>query len=203
MPLDRDRGLFLPPARAAQLDALDEQHRVQRARASRRLVFRWVAWGALATLVGQWSLGLLHFLTPRRLGAFGGVVVAGAVESYKIGDVRVIREGKCYVVRVPEGFIALWWKCPHLGCTAPWLPNDTAEGGPPDSGDRAFTDKGHFKCPCHQSTYNRYGQIVSGPAPRPMSQFPLRVEDGKIVVDTGPDRAIIRSVARFSDATPA
>jgi len=108
--LDRDRGLFLPPARAAELDALDEQHRVQRARASRRLVFRWVAWGALATLVGQWSLGLLHFLTPRRLGAFGGVVGAGAVDSYNVGDVRVIREGRCYVVRVPEGFIALWWK---------------------------------------------------------------------------------------------
>jgi len=66
----------------------------------------------------------------------------------------------------------------------------------------AWWRRGHFKCPCHQSTYNRYGQIISGPAPRPMSQFPERIENGKIVVDTGPDRAIIRSVARFSDATP-
>ena len=85
----------------------------------------------------------------------------------------------------------------------PWLPNDLAEGGPSDGGDRAFATKGHSKCPCHQSTYNRYGQIVFGPAPRPMSQFPLRVENGKIFVETGPNRAIIRDVAKGSDATRA
>ncbi len=29
----------------------------------------------------------------------------------------------------------------------------------------------------------------------PMSQFPLRLENGKLVVETGPNRAIIRDVA--------
>jgi hypothetical protein len=35
-----------------------------------------------------------------------------------------------------------------------------------------------------------------------MSQFPLLIDsDGRIMVTTGPDRAIIRSVARTADAT--
>jgi cytochrome b6-f complex iron-sulfur subunit len=203
MALNGDRGLFLPPRKAHELDALETEGREQAVRANRRLLFRWVGWAAIATLLGQWSLGFLSFFTPRRLGAFGGTINAGRVSDYQLGEVKAIREGKCYVVRVPEGFLALWWKCPHLGCTVPWLPNDPAEGGPPDGGDRAFTDKGHFKCPCHQSTYNRYGQIVAGPAPRPMSQFPLRIDNDKIIVESGPARAIIRSVARSSDATPA
>jgi cytochrome b6-f complex iron-sulfur subunit len=198
-----DRGLFLPSPSAASLAARDLLDQAHRARTSRRQLFRWLGWSAIGALVGQWTLGFVSFFTPKRLGVFGGTVVAGVVGDYQVGDVKVFCEGKCYVVRVPEGFLALWWKCPHLGCTVPWLANDLAEGGPPDGGDRVFASKGRFKCPCHQSTYNRYGQIVFGPAPRPMSRFPLRLENGKIVVETGPNRAIIRDVARGSDATPA
>ena len=198
-----DRGLFLPPARAAELAEREQLNRAQQARTSRRWMFRWLGWSAVGVLIGQWTLGFISFFTPKRLGVFGSTIAAGAVGDYVVGDVKVFRAGKCYVVRVPEGFLALWWKCPHLGCTVPWLPNDPAEGGPPDGGDRAFATKGHFKCPCHQSTYNRYGQIVFGPAPRPMSQFPLRVDNGKIIVETGPDRAIIRDGAKIGDATPA
>jgi cytochrome b6-f complex iron-sulfur subunit len=198
-----NRGLFLPPASAARLAEREQLDHAQQVRTGRRLFFRWLGWSAIGALVAQWTFGFASFFMPKRLGVFGGTIVAGVVGDYQVGDVKVFREGKCYVVRVPEGFLALWWKCPHLGCTVPWLPNDLAEGGPPDGGDRAFANKGRFKCPCHQSTYNRYGQIVFGPAPRPMSQFPLRVENGKIVVETGPNRAIIRDVAKGSDATPA
>jgi len=203
MAQSHDHGLFLPPAEAAELAEREQLDHAHQARTTRRLWFRWLGWSAIGALVGQWSLGFMTFFMPRRLGVFGGTIVAGVVGAYRVGDVKMFREGKCYVVRVPEGFLALWWKCPHLGCTVPWLANDLAEGGPPDGGDRAFSDRGRFKCPCHQSTYNRYGQIVFGPAPRPMSQFPLYVETGKLVVETGPNRAIIRDVAKASDATPA
>jgi cytochrome b6-f complex iron-sulfur subunit len=197
----RELGLFIPPEKERQLRELESLEAEQRRRVRRRLWFRWIGWGTIGVLLAQWSLGFVGFFTPKRLGAFGGSVSAGVAGDFKVGDVKVIREGKFYVTRVPEGFFALYWKCPHLGCTVPWAPQDPAMGGPPDSGDTAFTDKGRFKCPCHGSIYNRYGQIIQGPAPRPMDRFPLKIDSsGKITVETGPSKAISRPVADPADA---
>ena len=60
------------------------------------------------------------------------------------------------------GMLAMFQKCPHLGCTVPWLPNFDYGG-----------EKGWFRCPCHQSTYTRAGIRVFGPAPRPMDTFEI------------------------------
>jgi cytochrome b6-f complex iron-sulfur subunit len=199
----RELGLFVPPEKEQEIRDLERLEVEQRARFRRRMWFRWVGWGAVLAVLGQWSIGFLAFFTPKRLGAFGGTVIAGSVADFKIGDVKVIREGKFYVTRVPEGFFALYWKCPHLGCTVPWADGDPAMPGPPDGGDQAFTDHGRFKCPCHGSIYNRYGQIIQGPAPRPMDRFAMTIDgSGKISVETGPSKAISRSEAVASDAVP-
>jgi len=85
----------------------------------------------------------------------------------------------------------------------PWADSDPAMPGPPGGGDLAFTDKGRFKCPCHGSIYNRYGQIIQGPAPRPMDLFPLKIDPtGKISVETGPTKAVSRSEATTDQAVP-
>lgn len=162
---------------------------------SRRLILRWVGWGAILAMLAQWGQGFFSFFWPKKVGAFGGTINAGAVSEMQVGDVKVIREGKCYVTRVPEGFLALWWKCPHLGCTVPWRPED-----PVMEGDTAFASKGRFNCPCHGSLYNRYGQIIQGPAPRPMDRFPLEVKDGRILVATG--KGISRGKASGDEAVP-
>jgi Rieske Fe-S protein len=78
------------------------------------------------------------------------------------------------------------------------VPNEQAEAN-----DRGFAERGHFRCPCHASLYNRYGQIIAGPATRPMDRFPLRIQDGAVYVETGPQRAIRRAVAGADDITPA
>ncbi|MBI4492502.1 MAG: Rieske 2Fe-2S domain-containing protein [Chloroflexi bacterium] len=156
---------------------------------SRRLVFRWLGWGTILGLLAQWTLGIvLGFFWPKKVGAFGGIVNVGSVADFQVGDVRVVREGKFYLSRVPEGFVALWWKCPHLGCTVPWKPDDKSE-------DSMGNGKGRFNCPCHGSIYDRYGQIITGPAPRPMDLFPVEVKDGKILVSTGPSKAVQRAQA--------
>jgi|SRR5579884_238258 cytochrome b6-f complex iron-sulfur subunit len=143
----------------------------------RRLVLRWGLWGMILALLAQWGVQFIGFFWPKKVGAFGGVITAGNVDDYQVGDVKRINEGKFYLSRVPEGFLALWWKCPHLGCTVPWVPDapslDTIE------------PKGKFNCPCHGSQYDRYGQIIQGPAPRPMDMFPITIEGGKIRVKTG------------------
>lgn len=198
----REMGLFIPPAKAQELAEYDEAQRAERRKVTRRLSLRYLGWGATLALVGQWAVGfVLGFFWPRKTGAFGGVVAAGAVTDYQVGDVKVIREGKFYITRVPEGFMALWWKCPHLGCTVPWKEGDPVMGGPPGPGDTAFAQTGRFNCPCHGSIYNRYGQIIQGPAPRPMDRFGITINGGKLQVNTG--RPITRPVASVDDVTPA
>lgn len=200
-----DAGLFVPPETARELRELAAHEREARWQITRRLAFRWAGWAAIGALLGQWSLGFLFgFFYPRKLGAFGGTVAAGSVSDYKVGDVRVIREGKFYITRVPEGFLALYWRCTHLGCTVPWKENDPVEaGGGGGAGDTAFAQSGRFNCPCHGSIYTRYGQIVKGPAPRPLDRFPLRVAGGKLLVDTGPNNVITRGAATPDQAVAA
>jgi cytochrome b6-f complex iron-sulfur subunit len=131
------------------------------------------------------------------------VVNAGNVSELQVGQVKMVREGKFYVTRVPEGFLALYWKCPHLGCTVPWKETDPVMGGPPGAGDTPFAQQGRFNCPCHGSLYNRYGQIVQGPAPRPMDRFPVTIDGGKIMVDTAPSKTVQRSEAHADEAVQA
>ena len=66
-----------------------------------------------------------------------------------------------------EGFVALYQKCPHLGCRVPWC--QTSQW---------------FECPCHGSKYNRVGEKKGGPAPRGMDRFSMEVDGTNIVVDT-------------------
>lgn len=66
--------------------------------------------------------------------------------------------------------MALYRKCPHLGCQIPPL-----------------CDKSHwFECLCHGSKYTILGEKRDGPAPRGMDHFPVTVNAKKVyVVDTG------------------
>jgi cytochrome b6-f complex iron-sulfur subunit len=218
MPEDPTQGLFFPGEATAQAAAqaaaappgavrapdptleaaAAARTRVKRSLFNRRLVIRWAGWGSLMLVVAGWANGFLSFFYPRKTGAFGGTITAGSVGEFKVGDVKAVPDGKFYVTRVPEGFIALWWKCPHLGCTVPWKENDPVM--PQDAG---FAEKGRFNCPCHGSIYDRYGQIVQGPAPRPMDRFALTVEGDKIRVKTGPSDAITRERAGPDAAVPA
>jgi Rieske Fe-S protein len=69
---------------------------------------------------------------------------------------------------IARGFVALYQKCPHLGCRVP-----------------ECTMSGRFECPCHGSTFTRVGEWVAGPAPRGMDRFPVSIEGERVVVDTG------------------
>jgi cytochrome b6-f complex iron-sulfur subunit len=142
---------------------------------NRRQFLVW-AWGvSLFGLFGQAGLALLRFFRPRLgAGGFGGDVVAGRLEEFEAGDVNYVMRGRVYISRLEDGgFLALWQRCTHLGCTVPWR-----------------EDEGQFHCPCHSSLFNRQGEVMGGPAPRPLDLFPLRAEEGDLVVETG--RPIVR-----------
>ena len=136
-----------------------------------RRKFLQLAWGvSVFALLGQASANLWRFFQPpQESGAFGSRIVAGEVTEFLAGTVSHVQKGRFYVSRLDDGgMLALWQRCTHLGCTVPWR-----EG------------EGRFNCPCHSSIYNRVGEVISGPAPRPLDRFPIAIEDGQIVVDTG------------------
>ena len=142
---------------------------------NRRQFLAW-AWGiSLAGLFGQAGVALLQFFRPRLdAGGFGGDIAAGTIEEFEPGSVNYIMRGRVYISRLEDGgFLAMWQRCTHLGCTVPWR-----------------EDEGLFHCPCHSSLFNRNGEVIGGPAPRPLDLFPLRAEDDELVVETG--RPIVR-----------
>ena len=64
--------------------------------------------------------------------------------------------------------LALWRKCPHLGCQVPQLCGESQ----------------WFECLCHGSKYSVLGEYRAGPAPRGMDRFVVAVEGGAYVVRT-------------------
>jgi cytochrome b6-f complex iron-sulfur subunit len=83
--------------------------------------------------------------------------VAKAEETY---DSRLIPG-------MEAGYVALYQKCPHLGCRVPWCQSSQ-----------------WFECPCHGSKYNRVGEKKGGPAPRGMDRFVITINGNSVVVDT-------------------
>lgn len=134
----------------------------------RRGVLRWTWRGLAAGLLidGAWTS--YDVLVPRSEGGFGGAVPAGAEGGFPEGEVRYLSEGRFYVTRIDGELIALYQKCPHLGCRVPYCETS-----------------GQFECPCHGSIFTRKGEYLAGPSPRGMDQFPLTVEDRTVVVNTG------------------
>jgi len=66
------------------------------------------------------------------------------------------------------GVVALYQKCPHLGCRVP-----------------NCLSSQWFECPCHGSQYNRVGEKKGGPAPRGMDRFGVAIINGVLTIDTG------------------
>ena len=171
-----------------------EQARQQEARkVARRSFLRVSVFAGLSLFVGSQVAGFLGFFNLRHPTGFGGVVnVAKARVPKPSADPERVSEGKFWLVNLQGaegdvlgaggtgGILALYWKCPHLGCTVPW--NGAFQGGSVGFPGIA----GWFRCPCHGSTYSRAGVRVYGPAPRPMDTMLVSVAgDGSLNVNTG------------------
>lgn len=60
--------------------------------------------------------------------------------------------------------------CTHLGCRVRWIDGQQ-----------------EFFCPCHNGVFDKQGAVVAGPPPRPLDQYPTKVEDGQIYILGGID----------------
>jgi cytochrome b6-f complex iron-sulfur subunit len=139
----------------------------------RRLFIRNAVLGAAGVFTAVSVVGFCLLLWPNKRGTFGGELIVRAedVPAMMAPPYRHTG-GHFYLAHNDDGLLALWWKCPHLGCTVPWV-------GPPDS-------RQAYRCPCHGSLYDYNGIRTGGPAPRPMDLMTVTVAaDGSVRVDTG------------------
>jgi cytochrome b6-f complex iron-sulfur subunit len=141
------------------------------------------------------AAGFVAFLWPILTGGFGGKINVGKIDDVvssirsgsgffynatarswvtqypvdAIPKAKVVPNYKLLLDGMQNGLVALYQKCPHLGCRVPQCVSSQ-----------------WFECPCHGSQYNRVGEKKGGPAPRGMDRFVLQVSNtGDVVIDTG------------------
>jgi cytochrome b6-f complex iron-sulfur subunit len=149
-------------------------------------------------LAVEWLAGTLGFAwsavagaTPTvRVGTFDDVLRANPGLPLREGFPAYVAEARAFVVLVDPGLggwlpgidatgdgtalnvRALSQRCPHLGCR----PNPCVEDF-------------WFRCPCHQSRYDRLGIKAAGelygPAPHGMDRYAISVDAGGVLtIDT-------------------
>lgn len=172
---------------------IERARQIEARKLARRSFLRVTTFAGLTLFTGGLIASFLGFFNLRKPSGFGGSVTVTRDRIPRPGTDPVrIPEGKFWLVNLngPEGdvlqaggtggLLALYWKCPHLGCTVPWNPafNGATVNFPGIIG--------WFRCPCHGSTYSKAGVRVFGPAPRPMDTMRLTVNgDGSVSVNTG------------------
>jgi len=62
-------------------------------------------------------------------------------------------------------FLAMSNICTHLGCRVRWI-----------------ADQEQFFCPCHNGVFAKDGTVVSGPPPRPLDRFEVKLEGGTVFI---------------------
>jgi cytochrome b6-f complex iron-sulfur subunit len=163
---------------------------------SRRQFFNRSTVILMGTSIGAFSAaGFIAFLWPTATGGFGQVVSVGKLQDIREGaranngffyapsartwfteypaealpDAEAVYDPAIFEGMRDYGLVALYQKCPHLGCRVP----DCASSR-------------WFECPCHGSQYNQVGEKKGGPAPRGMDRFSFSVDGaGNVSVDTG------------------
>jgi cytochrome b6-f complex iron-sulfur subunit len=162
---------------------------------SRRQFFNRATISLMGASLGTFSAAaFVAFLWPTKTGGFGGKVPIGRVADIDSGILAgdgffYAPEARAWITHYPadalpkarevytdnllvgmeRGLIAMYQKCPHLGCRVPQC-----------------TSSQWFECGCHGSQYNQVGEKKGGPAPRGMDHFPLEFSGaGEVSVDTG------------------
>ncbi|MEO8128512.1 MAG: ubiquinol-cytochrome c reductase iron-sulfur subunit [Bryobacteraceae bacterium] len=84
------------------------------------------------------------------------------VDGWKVTS----EKSTAWVVKLTDNqAVAFSPQCTHLGCAYHWDENNK-----------------NFLCPCHTSTFDMEGNVLSGPAPRPLDRFQVRVEGTKLLI---------------------
>lgn len=136
----------------------------------RRSFFKWL-FGSMTALWGLSIAGLVtKFLKPPEsvIGSESSLIRLGPLESLQIGTARFFPHARqpVWVMRLSSGeVVAVSAVCTHFHCIVKW--EDSAR---------------IFRCPCHQSAFDQYGNVLSGPPPSPLPKMPVELRRGEVYV---------------------
>lgn len=103
------------------------------------------------------SLSELPLKTPQEL-----VFRKNRIDGWKV----ISEKSTAWVVKMTEQeVVAFSPQCPHLGCAYHWV-----------------AKQNEFLCPCHASTFSIEGEVLTGPAPRALDRFEVKVEGEKLLL---------------------
>jgi len=148
---------------------------------SRRTFFRWVTAGVFGLIGAGLAIPLLGYvISPAMKRRERPWVDVGSVEDVPVDEPKQLD----HVTTIKDGYLesqsekAVWAvkrsggqvnvfspMCTHLGCGYRW------DG-----------EEKKFKCPCHGSVFDIDGQVLAGPAPRPLDRLPSKIENGRLLV---------------------
>jgi menaquinol-cytochrome c reductase iron-sulfur subunit len=141
------------------------------------LTFIYCLWSSIAAALA--APALLYLFLPPKLRRESEWIEAGDITTLqpKTPVEMVFRKNRvdgwkisseiqtAWVVKLPDQIVAFGPQCTHLGCAYHW--------------DEA---KSEFICPCHNSVFAANGVVTSGPAPRPLDRYDVKVDGGKLLV---------------------
>jgi len=146
--------------------------------------FLWAGWGALSAFFATSAAATARFFIPNVLYEPSQQFNAGAAKEFPMGVSTLwFKRQRVWVVRTEKGFYTLWARCTHLGCTPNW-----------------FADQNRFRCPCHGSNYTTAGDVIAGPAPKPLFRCKVDISPtGDLLVDKAviEDRPGLREKAPY------
>jgi len=89
----------------------------------------------------------------------------GPLSNLEANTIYPYQSGQFYLSILEDGgILAFSIKCTHLGCVIQ-------------------AQKDGFICPCHASSFNKYGEVMSPPATRALDTFDLKVKNGILFVN--------------------
>ena len=135
-------------------------------------------WGIITAALGLPAL--MYLLVPPRLrrqndwvdaGDFSqlepGTPVEMTFRRNRVDGWKVISEkSTAWVVKLSKDQVVAYApQCTHLGCAYHWEES-----------------KNELLCPCHNSLFAMDGKVVSGPAPRPLDRYDVKIENSRLLL---------------------
>jgi Rieske Fe-S protein len=133
---------------------------------------RWVnlvlGTGLVATIASFIYPAIRYVIPPQVSEASNLSVVAARAGEMKNNSAKVFKFGSlpAILIRTTDGnYRAFTAVCTHLGCTVQYR-----------------ADLHEIWCPCHNGMYDLHGRNVSGPPPRPLTEYQVHIQGEDVVV---------------------
>ena len=129
-------------------------------------VIKWI----LGITVVSWIPPIIAYIYPKSKGSTENIFMDPSGNAIAVS--AIVNEGSGIGLAFGTPTVIINYKgdlrafsavCTHLGCIVQWK-----------------KDENIFLCPCHAGKFDPNGNVISGPPPKPLPRYALKVEENKI-----------------------